>query len=144
MPDFFQETTSSNNVMVAGIAISSAALVLMMIGVLLGFCWHRKTRVELRKDREKHDPRPPARKRIFLRRVLDTHEHKEVTNPVRGTDVARVPANGADHHAPRSPQMISIDVPTQHQLASRSTNELPSDIINCYFERQIREEGSRS
>ena len=56
-----QEVSSSNDVMVAAVAVSSAALVLMIIGVLLGFRWHRKKTDELRKDWEKYDPNPPAR-----------------------------------------------------------------------------------
>ena len=109
--------------MVAGVVVSSAALLLMIIGVLLGFHW-QKERKELRKDREKYNSRSQARERILLRRVLDTtNNYEEITNPARGTDVA--PADRASHHTPRSPPVIreldSTDVPAQYQLASRST-----------------------
>lgn len=131
-----QEMSSSNNIMAAGVGVSSAALVLMIIGGLLGFRWSRKKQNKLRKDREKHYPSPPASERVFLRRVLDTNNHEEITNPAQCTDV--VPADRAGHHAPRSPQAIrqldSTDVPARQQLASRSTYELPSSIIDSYFE----------
>ena len=130
---------SSNDMMVAGVAVSSASLVLVIIGVVLGFRWSRKEQNELRQDREKHYSSPPASARISLRGVLDTNNCEEVTIPAHGTNF--VPAERAGHHALRSPQVIrqldSTDVPACHLLASRSTYELPSSIIDSYFERPI-------
>ena len=79
-----QEIHSSNNVTVAGVAVASAVLVLMIIGVLIGFRWWRKERTELRKDMEKYRSSPQARKRILLRRMLDTNNFEEVINSTKG------------------------------------------------------------
>ena len=134
-----QEIHSSSDITVAGVAVASAVLVLMIIGLFIGFRWWRKERNELRKDMEKYYSSPQARKRILLRRMLDTKNFEEVINSARGTDA--VPSGRAGHLSPRSPPVIrqldSTDVPALQQLASRSTYELPSSIIDSYFECQI-------
>ena len=119
-----QEIHSSNDVTVAGVAVASAVLVLMIIGVLIGFRWWRKERNELRKDIEKYYSSPQSRKRIVLRRMLDTNNFEEVINSAKGTDA--VPSGRADHLSPRSPPVIrQLE---QHRRARSATTRISLNI----------------